>query len=158
MRFVVLLETARRHRVGKNKKRALASELRVQPLDQERVFVIEHRLQTLAADVAIGRSVNRIAESHVVGRHGFRDRSRRAADVKKSPRHFLPRADLRERPVFLRVEIDLERLLVRSHIHLRVHARIVAAASYRPGKRARDDEITNARVPRFAPESSLASR
>ena len=41
--------------------------------------------------------------------------------MKKSSRDFLAGADLGESPVALRVEIDLERLLVRPHIHLRVH-------------------------------------
>ena len=42
--------------------------------------------------------------------------------MKKTARHFLARADLGESAVLLPIEIDLERLPVRSHVHLRLHA------------------------------------
>ena len=114
VRFVVLLETARRHRVGKNEKCSLIAELRIEPFEQKFVFVIEHRLEPHPADISIGRSVDRVAERHVVGRHRFGDRAGRAAHMEKPARHFLAGADLRERPVLLGVQINLERLLVRS--------------------------------------------
>ena len=119
----MLFEAAGRDRIGEDKKSALASQFLVQSLDEQSIFVIEHRLETIAADVTIGRAVDRIAESHVVGRHRLRHRARRAADMEKAPGHFLAGADLREGAVLLRVEIDLERLLVRPDIHLRVHTR-----------------------------------
>ena len=122
VRFVMLLETARRHRIGENKKGAYAAELLVQSLDQQLVFVVEHGLETITAHVAVGRSVDRVAERHVVGRHRFRHGSRRAAHVEKTPRHFLAGADFGEGAVLLRVEINLERFLVRPEIHLRLHA------------------------------------
>ena len=122
VRFVMLLETARRDRVGENKKSALVADLLVEPLDQQIVFVIEHRPEPGAADVALGRAVNRVAKLHVVSRHRLRDRAGGAADVEKTPRHFLSGADLGKGAVLFLVEIDLERLLVRPDIHLRVHA------------------------------------
>src|SRR5437588_6296269 len=121
VRLVVLLETARRHRVGEHKKCAEAAELSIETLDEQFVFVIEHRLEASAAHVAIGRSVNGIAERHVVGGHGFRDRAGSAAHMEKTAGHLLSGADLREGPILLRIEIDLERLLVRAEIHFRVH-------------------------------------
>src|SRR4051812_21906850 len=121
VRFVVLLETARRHRIGKNKKCPDAAELFVEPLDQKAVLVVEHRLQPVAADVALSRSVDRVAKRHVVSGHRFGDGAGRAAHVKKSPCYFLPSANLGECPVLLRVEIYLERFLVRPQIHLRLH-------------------------------------
>src|SRR5437588_2984719 len=121
VRLVVLLETARRHRVGEHKKCAEAAELSIETLDEQFVFVIEHRLKTSAAHVAIGRSVNGIAERHVVSGHGFRDRAGSAAHMEKTAGHLLSGADFREGPVLLRIEIDVERLLVRAEIHLRVH-------------------------------------
>src|SRR5213082_136286 len=119
--LVVLLETACRHGVGENKKCAEAAELFIETLDEQFVFVIEHRLETSAAHVAIGRSVNGIAERHVVGGHGFRDRAGSAAHMEKTARPLPSGADLREGPVRLRVEIDVERLPARAEIHLRVH-------------------------------------
>ena len=127
VRFVMLLETARRDRVGENEKRALVAHLLVQSLEQQTVFMIEHRLQTFAADVTTGRPINRVAERHVVGRHRFRDCSRGAADMEKTPRHFLAGADLGKGAVLICVEINLERLLVRPNIHLGIHTNSVAA-------------------------------
>ena len=106
---------------AKTKNVRSSPELFVEPLDQQSVLVIEHRLEPRATDVAIGRAVNRVAKLHVVGRHGLRDRAGRAADLEKAPRHFLPGADLGEGPVAFDVEIDLERFFVRSDFHLRVH-------------------------------------
>src|SRR5688572_33040294 len=45
VRFIMLLETARRHGVGENKKGPDAAELLVKALDQQIVFVIEHGLE-----------------------------------------------------------------------------------------------------------------
>ena len=136
VRFVVLLETARRDRVGKNKKRALVAHLLVQPLDQQVILMIEHRLQPVAADVAIARAINRVAELHVVGRHGFRDRAGGAADLEKPPRHFLAGADFRKGAVFLRVEIDLERLQGVPDQSRREEVRNVRRDRRRPGSGA----------------------
>ena len=84
--------------------------------------MVEHRLEPGPADVAIGRAVNRVAELHVVSRHRLRDRAGGAADLEKTPRHFLAGADLGEGAVAFAIEIDLERLFVRPEIHFRVHA------------------------------------
>ncbi len=121
VRFIVLLKTARRHGVGENKKGADAAELLVQAFDQQVVFVIEHGLEAGSAHVAIRRTVNRVAEGHVVGGHRFGDGPRRAAHVEKAAGHFLARADLGKGAVFLRVEVYLERFFVRPEIHFRLH-------------------------------------
>jgi hypothetical protein len=97
--------------VGENKKRAFVTARFVEPLEQQVEFMIQHGLQTLAADVTVGRAVNRVADGHVVGGNGFRNRAGRLADVEEPARDFLTRADLGERAVFFRVEVDLERLL-----------------------------------------------
>ena len=44
VRFVTLLEAARRHRVREDEESPLVSQLFVEPLDQEIVLVIEHRI------------------------------------------------------------------------------------------------------------------
>src|SRR5205085_8694651 len=121
VRFVVLFETARGHCVRKHKKGPKAAELFVKALDQQVVLVIQHCLKTIAAHVTVCRSVNGIAESHVVGGHRLGDGPRRAADMEKSPGDFLPGSDFRESAVLLRVEIYLERLFVRPDVHFRLH-------------------------------------
>src|SRR5207244_764562 len=110
VRLIVLLETARRDGVGKNEEGAVGAKLLVEALDEQAVLVIEHRLQTFAADVPLRRPVDRVTEGHVVRRHRLGHRAGRAPDMEKPPRHFLSGADLGERAVLLDVEIDLERL------------------------------------------------
>src|SRR5437762_6245617 len=83
--------------------------------------MIEHRPETDAADISVGRSINRVAEGHVVCRHRLCDCARGAADKKEPARHFLAGANFREGTVTFGVEINLERLLVRSDIHLGFH-------------------------------------
>ena len=121
VRFIVLLEAARCHGIGKNKKRALASELLVQALQQKIVLAIEHRLEPNATHISIRWSVNRIAKGHIVSRHRLGDRAGRAAHAEEPARHFLAGADLDKRPVLLRVQINLECLLVGLDVHLGVH-------------------------------------
>src|SRR5437868_2889605 len=96
MRFAMLLKTSCRHRIGKHEEGTLMTELLVQPLDQQTVFVIEHCLQTLAADVTIGRPINRVAKCHVISGHCLRDCPRSAADVEEASGYFLTGANLGE--------------------------------------------------------------
>ena len=106
-------KTVRGHRVGKDEKGGFVAARFVQALQQQVKFVIEHRLQALAADVPVRWPVNRVADRHVVGGHGLGHRAGRAADVEKPAGHFLAGADFGERAVFGGVEIDLKRLLRR---------------------------------------------
>lgn len=96
--------------------------------------MIEHRVQAHPTHVPIGWSVDSVTERHVVSRYRLRDRAGRAADVKKSARHFLARADFGERPILLVIQIDLKRLPVRPHVHLRLHMNTVAAVHDRRKK------------------------
>src|SRR5664279_3176182 len=57
MRFVVLLEAARRYRVGENEKCSLIAKFGIEPLNQKIVLVVEHCLQSHPADIAVGRPV-----------------------------------------------------------------------------------------------------
>src|SRR5207302_4874593 len=66
VRFVVLLETSGRDRVGENKKRAFVANLCLQTLQYKVVLVIEHRIQEHPTHVAIVWSVDSITERHVV--------------------------------------------------------------------------------------------
>src|SRR4029077_13657535 len=117
----MLLEAARRDRIGENEEDPVGAELLIEPLNQEAVLVIEHGRKPDPAHVTIGRAINRITEPHVIGRHRFRDRAGRPAGLKEAPRYFLSRSDLREGTVFTAIEINLERFLVRSDFHLWVH-------------------------------------
>ncbi len=99
---------------AKTKKRVVAPRFSGQALQQQAVFVIEHRLQALAADIAIGVAVNGVADDHVVGRNGFGDGAGRAADAEEPAGHFLSGADFGEGAVLGRVQVDLERLLMRA--------------------------------------------
>jgi hypothetical protein len=82
-----------------------------------------------------------------------KSRPRGAADVKKTARHFLSCPDLGERPVLFYVQIDLERLLIRTDVHFRVHADTVEAAVLSGNGR---EGITAARLRRFSTGSSRA--
>src|SRR5260370_18447219 len=99
MRFIALFKTARRDRVGENKKCLLGAEFSIQSLEEKIVFVGEHCLETNAADVAVSRSINRVAECHVVGGHGLGDRAGCAADAEESARYFLAGANFSEGPI-----------------------------------------------------------
>src|SRR4029077_12537557 len=93
VRFVVLFETAGSYRVSKHEEGAFVSDLIAEAFKQEAVLVIDHFLETLATDIAIGRSVYRIAESHVVSGHRLGNGPGCAADMKKTTRHLLPGSD-----------------------------------------------------------------
>ena len=93
--------------------------------------MIEHRLQTDTADVTVGRSINRVAEGHVVSRHRFGDCVCRTAHTEKSTRYFLAGANLGECSVLTDVQVDLESLLVGANLHLWIHTIALAAISDR---------------------------
>src|ERR1043166_3014687 len=71
VRFAALFKTARRNCVCKNEEGFLRSKFRVEPFDEKIVFVLEHCLETNTTDVALRWSIDRVAECHVVGRHGL---------------------------------------------------------------------------------------
>src|SRR5436190_22372409 len=62
-------------------------------------FLLEHRLEALAADIPLGGAVECVADGRVVGGDGFGDCSGSAADGKEPARHFLACADFSERAV-----------------------------------------------------------
>ncbi len=112
--LVGALIVAGRHRVGEGEESRAVAARRLQPFQVEAVLVIEHALQALARDVALAAAVNRVADGHVIGGDGLGDRSRRGAHLEKPARHFLPGADFGEGAVKQRVEVDLQRFLVRA--------------------------------------------
>ena len=103
--------TVRSHGIGKNKKSGLVPALFIEPLEKQTIFVIQHGLQALAADVTIGRAVNGVAHPHVVGGNGLGDCAGRAARVEETARDLLARPDFGKGAVLGGVEVDLVRLL-----------------------------------------------
>src|SRR6266550_4416000 len=96
MRFITLFETARRDGIGEDKERFLSPEFSIQSFDQEIKFMIQHCLEPHTANIAVSRSVNCVAESHVIGRHGLGDCAGCAAHAKESARYLLSRANFSE--------------------------------------------------------------
>src|SRR6266513_1786041 len=93
MRFITLFETARHDGISEDKERFLGPEFSIQPFDQKIIFMIQHCLEPHTANVAVGRSVNCVAESHVIGRHGLGDCASCAAHAKESACYLLSRAN-----------------------------------------------------------------
>ena len=112
---------------AKTKNFVVSPRLRVEALDQQTELVVEHRVEAVLADVAVARAVDGVAEGHVVGRHGLGDGAGGAADAEEPARHLLAGADLGERAVVARVQVDLQRLLM--GVHSLLHSLKSAAAS-----------------------------
>jgi branched-chain amino acid transport system substrate-binding protein len=110
--FVVTAKTASRHGIGKGEKSAFYTDLLIQPLHEQFIFVIEHAAETIPTNVATRGTVDRVAKSHVIGRNGLRHGTGSASDGKKSARNLLSGSDLGKCPVDGRLHIDLKSLLV----------------------------------------------
>ena len=84
-------------------------------LDDLIVLAFQHALQSCLRDVAarLVGTVDRVAEAHVVGRTGLGDRARRAAGLEEIARHLLARADLDDRTVEQRIQVEFQGLLER---------------------------------------------
>ena len=113
MAFVGALIVACRHGIGEGEEGGAAATRRAQPLHVEAMLVVEHALQAFTRDVALAAAVNRVADGHVVRGHRLGDCAGRAAHFEEPARDFLPGADLGESAVTERIEVDLERLLIR---------------------------------------------
>ena len=110
--LVRALEISRGHRVGKGEEGGGITPALAQAIDVQPELVVEHALEPLAAHVARGLAVDRIAHRHVVGRDALGNRARTTADAEKPANDLLPCADLRKRAVAPVVEIDLESFAV----------------------------------------------
>ena len=75
-------------------------------------FSSKYGAEALAADVAVGRAIDRIAHRHVVGRDGLGDRARGPAHAEKPAHHLLPRPDLGKRAIAPGVQVDLQSFLI----------------------------------------------
>src|SRR5204862_4739239 len=101
---------SRDHGIGESEERSVIAAFGPQPLDVELKFVVEHRLEPTARNVAVSVAVDGVAHFHVVSRHALGDCSRGAADPEKPADYFLSRTDLGKGTVPARIEINPERL------------------------------------------------
>ena len=95
---------------AKAKKAVSSPRVSLEALEVQLVLVVEHRLQARAADVALGLAVDGVAHRHVVGGHALGDGAGGAAHAEEPAHDLLAGADLGERAVAARVEVDLEGL------------------------------------------------
>src|SRR5436190_3823494 len=95
VRFAALFKTARHNCVCKDEEGFLRPKFCIEPFDKKIVFVVEHCVETNTADITVRRSVDCVAECHVVGRHGLGDGTGSSADAEKPARYFLAGANLR---------------------------------------------------------------
>src|SRR4051794_26961262 len=107
------------HGVGEGEERRLVTTLLAEAVEVELELVIQHRLEPALGDVAVRLAVDRVADRHVIGRHGFRDRARSTSGPEEPPGDLLPGADLGDRAVPAEVQVDLQGLLqgVRAGFH-----------------------------------------
>ena len=80
-------------------------------------LVVEHRLEALAADIAVAGAVDRVADRHVVGGDALRDRPGGATHAEEPAHDLLAGADLGKGAVAARVEVDREGLLMHVGCH-----------------------------------------
>src|SRR5262245_674296 len=121
MGFVALLEAARRNRIGEDEEGAFVAELGIETFNEQPIFVVEHRPKADAADVTIGCAIDRVAELHIVSRHGFCYGAGSTANMEESPRYLLAGPDFCKGPIAFRIKIDLERFLAYAEVHLLIH-------------------------------------
>jgi hypothetical protein len=97
---------SRRDRVGESEESRGSAAFGLQSVDEKPVFVVEHLLQALAGDIALGVAVNRVADAHVVGRHAFGHGAGSTTGLEEMADDLLPCPDLREGAVGGTVQID----------------------------------------------------
>ena len=116
-------------RVGEHEEPRVLAALGGEPFVHQVVFIAEHGLDALAADIAAGGAVDRVGDGHVIGRDALGDRAGRAPDPKKPARHLLARPDLGEGAVLRVVQVDLDGLVMRiqlGRVPLRIRSRWLA--------------------------------
>ena len=100
VRFVMPRITPGGHGIGKSEEFRGVTAFGGEPLQQQGIFMIEHRLETLPANVAFAGAVNGVADVHVVSGYGLRDGAGGRAHFEEPTGHFLAGADLGKGPVF----------------------------------------------------------
>ena len=88
------------------------ASLGCQTLLEQAIFMRQHRADALAAHISLRGSIDRIAEGHVIRRHGFRHSSTGATHPEKPACYFLPSTYFGQRAIFRGIHVDGERLLM----------------------------------------------
>jgi len=116
---------ARGHRIGEDEERGPAAASRAELLDEPGALAVEHRLEPRAADVVIGRAVQRVAHRHVVRRDRLRDGACGAADAEE------PASDLLPGAISAKVPYLAASRLIQNALSCVLHARPACRASCR---------------------------
>src|SRR5882672_1103830 len=108
------MEASRGHRVGECKETFAVAVLLAKLVGHLRELVIEHGVQPLAADVALGLAIDSVADGHVVRGDRLGDRSGGAPSLEKPASHFLSTAYLGDGAVRSCIKVQCQRLLPRA--------------------------------------------
>ena len=103
---------ARGHRIGECEKGRGRTALYVELLDHQLEFMRQHLREALAADVARRVAVHRITDLHVVGRDRFGEGAGGTAHPEEPARGLLPRPNLGNGAVLMRVHVDGQRFVI----------------------------------------------
>ena len=117
------------HGIGKSKKQGIGPALFRKAHFAEVVFVFEHLAQPRLYHVASAwlGAVYFVAKSHVVGRHGFGNSTRRAPRLKKLRGGVLSRADFGKRAINPRVEVDTQGFLFAAKLLIVLYCSVVGS-------------------------------
>ena len=110
--FVAALEAPGHDGVGEGEEGGVVAPPVAQPVDVERVLVVQHGLQPGLGHVTVDLAVDGVADRHVVGGDRLGDGARGAAHPEEPPGHLLAGADFGHRPVPARIQVDPQGLLV----------------------------------------------
>src|SRR5579859_4414321 len=108
--------------VSKSEESCVAAALVFEPFQEQVIFVIQHGLEPPPADIALRRTIDSVADGHIVGGNGLGHGLGGSADAKEPAGNLLPGADLREGAITPGILVDPQRLLPGfelfvSHIH-----------------------------------------
>src|SRR5258708_4118355 len=112
MALAAAVEAARHDRVGKREERGFVTAHFAQPFDVELELLVEHALEPPGGHVPVRLAVDGVADGHVVGGDRTRDGARGAAHAEEPARDLLAGADLGDRPVPARIEVNAQGLLM----------------------------------------------
>src|SRR5207244_13249554 len=95
MRLIDVLKTAGRDRVRIHEKPGCRTPFGFEPFLKQTVFVIQHGVETMTADITVSRAIDCVAHRHVISGYGLGDRTRSAADPEAPAPYLLAGADSR---------------------------------------------------------------
>jgi hypothetical protein len=99
--LAVVLITAGADRVAEREEGRRRAAPGAEAFEQDRILVVEHRLQTPGRDISLRAAVDGVAHGHVIGGDGFRDEPGGSRGAEKPVGGFLAGSDLGEGAVHL---------------------------------------------------------